>query len=305
MIKGETFIDVQLEGKWTTILFLAVAELLAMGTWFSASATSNALGNAWDLSNAGQAWLTMAVQLGFVIGSLVSAIFNIPDRTSSKKLFVATSLLSALCTALIPLVVNSLMPALVLRFLTGFFLVGVYPVGMKIMATWTKKDRGFGIGLLVGALTIGTAFPHLLSFLTVTENWKPVLYAAALFGALGGLVAALFVREGPFISPSPKFNWRYIGEIFKRKELRLANFGYLGHMWELFAMWAWVAVFFQESLEMSGDSQNLGSMRFLFFDCWVLFWEIANLNCWHLFNLGLRGGGRFSSVQCCNQRAVR
>lgn len=205
-----------LEGKWRAIIFLAIAELLAMGTWFSASSTANAIGEAWHLTNAGQAWLTMSVQLGFVIGSLISAMFNIPDRISPKKLFSVTAFLSAICTALIPLMASSLFPALILRLLTGFFVVGVYPVGMKLMATWTKQDRGFGIGLLVGALTLGSGFPHLLRFFTFTENWKPVLYAAALFAALGGIVAALFVREGPYGSQTAIFNWRYVGEIFRK-----------------------------------------------------------------------------------------
>lgn len=248
------------EGKWRAIFFLAIAELLAMGTWFSASATANAIVEAWHLTNAGQAWLTMSVQLGFVIGSLISAIFNIPDRISARKLFSVAAFLSALCTALIPLMVSSLVSALILRFLTGFFVVGVYPVGMKLMATWTKEDRGFGIGLLVGALTLGSGFPHLLRFFTVTENWQPVLYAAAFFAALGGLVAALFVREGPYGSQTAVFNLRFVGEIFRKKELRLANFGYLGHMWELFAMWTWVAVFFQASIQQTGGPANLGSL---------------------------------------------
>jgi MFS family permease len=241
-----------LAGKWPVLLLLSFAELLAMGTWFSASAVVPALSSAWGLQDAGRAWLTMSVQIGFVTGSLISALLNLADRLPTRRLFAVSAFLAALATGLIPLLAGSLAPALVLRFLTGLFLVGVYPVGMKLMATWTKADRGLGIGLLVGALTLGTASPHLLNALVGLQDWRMVLYIAAIFAALGGLVALLFIREGPYRSASPRFNWRYAAEVFRSKELRLANLGYLGHMWELFAMWAWLAAFLAASFNHSG-----------------------------------------------------
>jgi MFS family permease len=244
--------EVGLAGKWRVLTLLALAELLAMGTWFSASAVVPALSAAWGLNDGGRAWLTMSVQAGFVAGSLGSALLNLADRIPARRLFAVTALLAALCTGLIPLLANSLAPALVLRFLTGLFLTGVYPVGMKIMATWTKADRGLGIGILVGALTLGTAFPHLLNALTGMDNWRAVLLLGAVLAGLGALIAALFIREGPYRSPAPRFNWRYALEIFRVRELRLANLGYLGHMWELFAMWAWLAAFLIASFELSG-----------------------------------------------------
>jgi MFS family permease len=176
-------------------------------------------------------------------------VFNLADRISSRRLFVSTAFLAALCTGVIPLMINSLAPALIFRFLTGMFLTGVYPVGMKIMSTWTKKDRGLGIGILVGALTLGTAFPHLLNTLTGLENWRLVLGLGASLAAVGGLIALLFVREGPYQAGTPDFNWRYAGEIFRVRELRLAILGYLGHMWELFAMWAWLVAFLIASFD--------------------------------------------------------
>jgi MFS family permease len=169
-------------------------------------------------------------------------------------------LLAALCTGLIPLAANSLAPALVLRFLTGFFLTGVYPVGMKIMATWTQADRGLGIGLLVGGLTLGTAFPHLLNTLTGMNDWQLVLLIGAALAAVGGIIAAIFIREGPYRSRSPRFNWRYAGEIFRQPGLRLAILGYLGHMWELFAMWAWLAAFLIESFRQTGIASTWASL---------------------------------------------
>jgi len=247
-------------GKWSVLLLLSLAELLAMGTWFSASAVVPSLSSAWGLNNAGRAWLTMSVQAGFVVGSIASALLNLADRIPSRRLFAGTALLAALSTGLIPLAVNSLAPALILRFLTGLFLTGVYPVGMKIMATWTNKDRGLGIGILVGALTLGTAFPHLLNALTGVENWRWVLLLGAALAGLGGLIAALYIREGPYKSAAPRFNWRYAAEVFRARELRLTIMGYLGHMWELFAMWAWIAVFLTASFDISGISSTWASL---------------------------------------------
>lgn len=152
----------QLKGKWRVLLFLSAAELFGMSVWFSASAVVPVLTNIWELTDGGQAWLTMSVQIGFVIGALGSAIFSLADRIPARWLFAISSLLAGVATALIPLMAGGLGIALLLRFLTGIFLAGVYPVGMKIMASWTKKDRGLGIGLLVGALVFGSATPHLL-----------------------------------------------------------------------------------------------------------------------------------------------
>ena len=249
-----------LEGKWKVLLLLSLAELLAMGTWFSASAVVPELSLAWDLNDAGRAWLTMSVQAGFVIGSVASAFLNLPDRLSARRLFISTAFLAALSTVLIPFYAHSLALAIFLRFLTGMFLTGVYPVGMKIMSTWTKEDRGQGIGLLVGALTLGTAFPHLLNALTGMDNWRWVLILGGGLAALGGLIAVFFIREGPYQTAAPEFNWRYAGEILRVRELRLVILGYLGHMWELFAMWAWLAVFLLASFRTSGISPIWASL---------------------------------------------
>jgi MFS family permease len=167
-------------------------------------------------------------------------------------LFTLSSLLAGVVTLLIPAAARDLAMAIPLRFLTGAFLAGVYPVGMKIMATWTQADRGLGIGLLVGALTVGSASPHLINALGGVTAWQPVMLVAGISAFAAALICALFVDEGPYRSSPVPFDGRLVGSILRQRDILLVNLGYLGHMWELFAMWSWIAVFLGASFAQTG-----------------------------------------------------
>jgi predicted MFS family arabinose efflux permease len=249
---------------------IVAAQFAGASIWFAGNAVLPELQRAWGLPAAALGYVTSTVQLGFIAGTLVFAFLAIADRFSPRLVYLACSLAGALANLAAYAADGSLAVLLVTRFATGFFLAGIYPVGMKIASGWFQKDLGHALGLLVGALVLGTAFPHLLKGLGQAWPWETVMLGVSGCAALGGAMMYLLVPDGPHLSRGTKFDPTALATVFRSRNFRASAFGYFGHMWELYAFWAFVPV----ALAARGAVDNVSLWAFAviaagFFGCAV------------------------------------
>lgn len=240
-------------GSLPALGWVALAELLALSLWFSASAVAPALTAEWSLGTGEVAGLTGWVQIGFVVGALAIALTNLADVIPSRRLFAVAAVVGAGANLGLLAIDDGAVPfAMSLRFVTGVTLAGVYPSGLKIMAGWFERGRGMALGVLVGALTVGSASPHLARGFGL--DWRGVVVASSVAAVIAAVIVTRLVGDGPYSTGTSAFDISQIGRIVRNRRFRLATVGYLGHMWELYALWTWAAVFLAESQVKSASS---------------------------------------------------
>lgn len=242
-------------GKLRSVALLLACQVLAMCVWFSSAAVLPQIKSSMELSGFRTAALTSAVQVGFVLGTLVSAILRLPDRVDPRRVFALSALAAGVCTAALVLIAPAGDLALLLRLMTGISLAGVYPIGMRIAATWASGDLGWLVGLLVAALTLGSATPHLVAAVGLPDwRWIYLVVAAAACVSAGLITRT---ELGPAHPARGKLSIAAVSQAWRVRPLLLANLGYLGHMWELYAMWAWLGLFLTASFKAADVANPL------------------------------------------------
>jgi MFS family permease len=234
---------------------IALVQILALSVWFSAAAVVPSLRSEWDFGSAASGWLTASVQIGFAAGAVISTLLQLADRIAPQHLLAAGAASATACTAALTVLAHDLCEAIPLRFLTGVALAAVYPVGMKLMASWSEStDRGQWFGILIGSLALGSAFPQLISGFGPLP-WRTVMVIAAALSAVAAIIAVVAIVPGPHldsraITPNP----RHVIAMFAERGFRLTNLGYFGHMWELYALWTWLSMFVLAGRSERGDA---------------------------------------------------
>ena len=248
--------------RWRNLALISLATVLSLTVWFSTNAVASVLEVERGFTGTDIAWLTIAVQLGFVLGTLLIAFTNLADLMNTRTLFAVSAVLAGISNVALSFMPGGISAALALRVSTGMFLGGVYPPGMKIVSGWFRSGRGIAIGTMVAALTLGSGSPHLLKSVFVAE-WEITLYISSFLAVTAGAIVYFLVQDGPFDVPASRFNPRYFLNTVRARSTRMVLFGYLGHQWELYAMWSSIPVFLAVvfgSRSLIGDSMELASL---------------------------------------------
>ncbi len=246
------------------LTIIVFSQFCCISLWFAGNAVMDNLLTEYRLNENALGHLTSSVQLGFISGTLLFAILTISDRFSPSKVFFISAIMGAFFNILMVFEGNTYLSLVTLRFLTGFFLAGIYPVGMKIAADHFQKGLGVSLGFLVGALVVGTAFPHILKGITSDISWRSVIIITSILSIFGGLIIFVFVKNGPFRKPSQEFEPSVIFRVFKNPRFRSAAFGYFGHMWELYAFWAFIPLLLVTYVNMHPETSfNIPLLSFI------------------------------------------
>ena len=239
--RADQLTEVEDRSRNRALLLISVSTVFGLSVWFSTNAIAPALEAEKGFSVGDIAWLTIAVQMGFVAGSLLIAVTNLADLIPARRLYGVAAIAAGVMNLLV-IPIDNCAVVIVVRFATGMFLGGVYPPGMKILSGWFVKGRGIALGAMIGALTIGSGSPHLLRSL-FSDQWEATIIGSSILSLLGGLMVWVLVSDGPHDVKGATFAPRYMLRLFTNRAQRLTLIGYLGHMWELYAMWAWIGAF--------------------------------------------------------------